>query len=155
VLGGETFATRLAELLPAERPHLTLSEVADWFATYVYLPKLRDRVVLETAIRDALAKLDPKVAYAEAFEEMTGKYDGLLWQKAPVAAMPKSALLVRPEIAVEQLRTTAPTTQLRLIRHRRTAVAPPNRHRRRRRPRPQIANHNASSGRSRSTRSAR
>jgi hypothetical protein len=32
----------------------------------LYLPKLRDRVVLETAIRDALAKLDPKFAYSAA-----------------------------------------------------------------------------------------
>jgi hypothetical protein len=59
-LGGETLATRLAELWPADRPHLPVAEIAEWFATYVYLPKLRDRVVLETAIRDALAKLDPK-----------------------------------------------------------------------------------------------
>jgi hypothetical protein len=98
-------------LWPAERPHLPLSEVADWFATYVYLPKLRDRVVLETAIRDALARLDPKFAYADAFDQATGKYTGLLWQKAPVGTMPKSALLVRPEIAVEQLHATASPTQ--------------------------------------------
>ncbi len=113
LLGGETLATRLAELWPAERPHLPLSEIADWFATYVYLPKLRDRVVLETAIRDALAKLDPKFAYAEAFDEATGRYAGLLWQKAPasVGAIPQSALLVRPEIAVEQLRATAAPPQ--------------------------------------------
>jgi hypothetical protein len=112
VLGGETLATRLAELWAADRPHLPLSEIADWFATYVYLPKLRDRVVLETAIRDALAKLDPKFAYAEGFDEAAGKYAGLLWQKAPAGVMPKSALLVRPEIAVEQLRAAALPTQL-------------------------------------------
>src|SRR5204862_4905193 len=76
-LGGETLATRLAELWPNDRPHLPVAEIAEWFATYVYLPKLRDRVVLETAIRDALAKLDPKFAYAEGFDEATGKYAGL------------------------------------------------------------------------------
>ena len=64
-------------------------------------------VVLETAIRDALAKLDPKFAYAERFDEVSGKYDGLLWQKAPVGPTPQSALLVRPEIAVEQMRAAA------------------------------------------------
>jgi Protein of unknown function (DUF499) len=103
-LGGETLATRLAELWPTDRPHLPVAEIAEWFATYVYLPKLRDRVVLETAIRDALAKLDPKFAYADAFEEASGKYAGLLWQKAPVGPMPQTALLVRPELAVAQLR---------------------------------------------------
>jgi hypothetical protein len=69
--------------------------------------------VLETAIRDALAKLDPKFAYAERFDEATGKYAGLLWQKTAVGPMPKSALLVRPEIVVEQLRATiSPTSPL-------------------------------------------
>ena len=108
-LGGETLATRLVELWPADRPHLPVAEIAEWFATYVYLPKLRDRVVLESAIREALAKLDPKFAYAETFDEATGKYAGLLWQKAPVGPMPQTALLVRPELAVAQLRPLSAT----------------------------------------------
>jgi hypothetical protein len=95
-------ATRLTELWSVDRPHLTVAEIADWFATYVYLPKLRDRV--EIAIRDALAKLDPKFAYAEGFDEGSGKYAGLLWQKAPLGPMPQTALLVRPEVAMAQLR---------------------------------------------------
>ena len=86
-LGGETLATRLMELWPEDRPHLPVAEIAEWFATYVYLPKLRDRVVLETAIRDALAKLDPKFAYAEGFDEASNKYAGLLWQKAPIGSI--------------------------------------------------------------------
>jgi len=101
-------ATRLIELWPADRQHLLVTEIASWFATYVYLPKLRDRVVLEAAIRDALAKLDPKFAYAEGFDEGSGKYDGLFWQKAPLARMPQTALLVRPEIAARKLAAGAP-----------------------------------------------
>ena len=107
MLGGETLAARLAELWPADRPHLLVSEIAEWFAIYVYLPKLRDRVVLETAISDALSKLDPKFAYADGFDETTGKYVGLLWQKAPIGPIPKTALLVRPEAAMAQLRTSS------------------------------------------------
>jgi hypothetical protein len=111
VLGGETLSTRLAELWSADRPHLPITEIAEWFSTYVYLPKLRDRVVLENAIRDALAKLDPKFAYAEGFDEASGKYTGLLWQKAPIGPMSQTALLVRPEIAMAQLRSAAPIPQ--------------------------------------------
>jgi hypothetical protein len=33
-LGEETLATRLAELWPADRPHLPVAEIAEWFATY-------------------------------------------------------------------------------------------------------------------------
>ena len=107
-LGGETLATRLAELWPADRPHLPVAEIAGWFSTYVYLPKLRDRVVLENAIREALAKLDPKFAYADGFDEAAGKYTSLLWQKAPMGPIAASALLVRPDIAVAQLRAASP-----------------------------------------------
>jgi hypothetical protein len=105
-LGGETLATRLAELWPADQPHLPVAKVGEWFATYVYLPKLRDRVVLETAIRDALAKLDPTFACAESFDETSGKYANLIWQKAPIGPFPQTALLVRPEVAIAQLRPT-------------------------------------------------
>jgi hypothetical protein len=108
VLGGETLATRLAELWSAERPHLSVAEIAGRFATYVYLPKLRDRVVLEKAIGDALAKLDPKFAYADAYDAASGKYVGLIWQKGPFGPMPATAVLVRPEVAMAQLRLVPP-----------------------------------------------
>src|SRR5437879_2079546 len=73
------------------------------FASYVYLPKLRDRVVLETAIRDAVTKLDPSFGYADRFDEASGTYSGLTWAKAPPIAMPASAVLVRPDVALDEL----------------------------------------------------
>jgi hypothetical protein len=90
---------------------LPVGEIAEWFATYVYLPKLRDGVVLERAIRDALARLDPKFAYAEAVDEATGKYAGLAWQKAPLGRILQTALLVRPEVAMAQLRAAGAMPQ--------------------------------------------
>ena len=47
------------------------------------MPKLRDRVVLETAIRDAVAKLDPSFGYADRFDEAAGGYRNLVWAKNP------------------------------------------------------------------------
>jgi hypothetical protein len=107
-------ALTLAEPRERGQPHLAVAEIAEWFAIYVYLPKLRDRVVLEDAIRDALAKLDPKFACADGFDGTTGKYVGLFWQKAPIAQMPQSALLVRPEVAVAQLRSAEASRQPQL-----------------------------------------
>jgi hypothetical protein len=107
---------------------LPVAEIVDWVATFVYLPKLRDRVVLETAIRDALAKLDPKFACAEDFDEGSGKYAGLLWHKAPIGPMPPTALLCDRRIAVAQLRAAAPTPLPESARHRwRTALVPSRR----------------------------
>ncbi len=53
-LGPDTLWLKLKPLWAEDRPHIAISEIADWFASYVYLPKVRDRVVLEAAIRDAL-----------------------------------------------------------------------------------------------------
>ena len=63
-LGPDALWLHLKPLWHDDKPHLIVAEVADWFSSYVYLPKLRDRVVLEAAVREAVAKLDPKFGYA-------------------------------------------------------------------------------------------
>ena len=108
-LGADALWLHLKPLWAEDTPHLPVAEIAEWFATYVYLPKLRDRVVLEAAIRDACAKLDPAFAFAERFDAAAGRYVGLVWQKAPGELMPPSAVLVRPEAAIAQLRPTTPS----------------------------------------------
>jgi hypothetical protein len=58
-LGSERLWHALKPIWPEDRPHLPIAEVAEWFASYVYLPRLRDRVVLDGAIRDPIALNDP------------------------------------------------------------------------------------------------
>jgi hypothetical protein len=110
-IGAQTFSSLLTPLWPDDKPHLAVSELTEWFAAYVYLPKLRDGVVLETAIRDACAKLDPPFAYADRFDEAAGRYIGLLWQKAPSEPMAPSAVLVRSNVAIAQLRPAVSTPE--------------------------------------------
>jgi hypothetical protein len=81
------------------------------FVRTVYLPKLRDRVVLQTAIRDAVAKLDAAFGYAENFDPASDSYSGLVWAKAPPEIFGPSALLVRSDVAAEHLHRQRPTTQ--------------------------------------------
>ena len=107
--GPDTLWLKIQPLWPEDRPHLAIGEITDWFASYVYLPKLRDRVVLQGSIRDAVAKLDPQFGYADGFNEATGKYDKLIWAKAPPIQMPTNALLVRSGVALERLRRSDPT----------------------------------------------
>ena len=64
-LGPDTLWYKLKDLWPAETPHLAISEITDWFSAHPYLPKLRDRIVLETSIRDAIGKFDAPFGYAE------------------------------------------------------------------------------------------
>jgi hypothetical protein len=94
----------LKPLWPEDKPHLGLGEIADWFRSYVYLPKLRDRVVLDDAVRDAVGKLDPSFGYADRFDETAGTYVGLIWARPPPDLMSPSGVIVRSEAAGEHLR---------------------------------------------------
>lgn len=120
-LGAERLGLALKPIWPAARPHLPISEVVDWFASYVYLPKLRDRVVLESSIRDAVAKLDPQFGYADGFDEQAGNYRNLVWAKSPPDLFSSNALLVSAEAASRQapepVATTATTQPLPDGRH--------------------------------------
>jgi hypothetical protein len=102
-LGAERFWLALKPIWPADKPHLRVAEIADWFATYVYLPKLRDRVVLEIAIRDAVGKLDPQFGYADGFDEATGQYRKLIWARNPPELLSADAVLVRAAEATAQI----------------------------------------------------
>ena len=101
-LGPDALALHLKPLWPDERQHLPIAEVADWFASYAYLPKLRDRVVLEGAIRDAVGKLDPVFGYADCFDEASGTYAGVAWAKSAPDLFPPTAVLMRSEVAAAQ-----------------------------------------------------
>jgi predicted AAA+ superfamily ATPase len=103
-LGTERVWLALKPIWPSDRPHLAVSEVAEWFTSYVYLPKVRDGVVLQAAIRDTVAKLDPTFGYADSFDEATGRYRNLIWAKDPPDIMPPTAVLVRAAEALDQLK---------------------------------------------------
>jgi predicted AAA+ superfamily ATPase len=105
-LGSERLWHALGPIWPEDRAHLGLSEVAGWFATFVYLPKVRDRLVLETSIRDAVAKLDPSFGYADAYDEVNGQYTNLVWAKNAPASLTSRAVLVSAGAAKAQVAAT-------------------------------------------------
>jgi predicted AAA+ superfamily ATPase len=101
-LGGDTLWLTLRPIWPEDRPHLPVAEVAEWFASFVYLPRLRDRVVLELAIRDAVGKLDPQFGWAERYDDATRRYVGLVWARNVPELPTAHALLVRAAEAKTQ-----------------------------------------------------
>lgn len=109
-LGPDALWLHLKPLWPEDKAYLRISEIADWFAAYVYLPKLRDRVVLEATIRDAVAKLDPAFGYADGFDETTATYTGLIVAKSPPVMFTPAAVIVRAEVAFEHTKKTGAST---------------------------------------------
>jgi predicted AAA+ superfamily ATPase len=93
---------------------VSIQQLAEDFARYLYLPRLKDPGVLVEAVRSGLGLLtwaQDSFAYAETFDETAGRYRGLrggrqvyLDDESPVG------LLVKPDVARRQLAAEAPET---------------------------------------------
>jgi hypothetical protein len=92
---------------------VSVKQLADDFAQYLYLPRLRDTDVLLAAIRDGAAALTwerETFAYADSYDATRHRYLGL---KTGQQIMPSlDGILVKPEVAAAQVGADkAPTTQ--------------------------------------------
>ena len=100
--------------------HVTVRELADWFAQYLYLPRLRSTEVLLGAIRsgvDSLAWEQDGFAYADRHDQATGRYRGLkAGQLATVALTPESVVVraaaARAQLDAEQAAAAGPGTDI-------------------------------------------
>ena len=110
-LGAETFARHLDPLWPQNEPHLHVKQVVEWFASYVYLPKLKDSVVLAEAIRLALSSLGAPYGYAEGYDVATAHYRGLSLDKAVPVDIGSDAMLVKRSVAEQQKEAGRPPPQ--------------------------------------------
>ncbi len=83
---------------------VSVKQLADDFAQYLYLPRLRDTSVLLGAIAEGVASLvweRDTFAYADSFDAARNRYLGL---KAGQQIMPAlDGVLVKPEVAAAQL----------------------------------------------------
>ncbi len=93
-LGPDTLLTELRKVWPEDRPYIEVATLLDWFASYVYLPRLRDDATLTLAIDKLVGKLDGPVAFAQGYDEQSGKYEGLSRWAANLGSNVTSGLLV-------------------------------------------------------------
>ncbi|MGA2699955.1 MAG: Swt1 family HEPN domain-containing protein [Isosphaeraceae bacterium] len=87
--------------------HVAVKQLAEDFARYPYLPRLKDSAVLVGAIRDGVALLtwqEESFAFADSFDETTGRYRGLRGgQLVPLADADSPCLIVKGDVARAQL----------------------------------------------------
>lgn len=87
--------------------HVAIKQLAEDFARYLYLPRLKDSSVLMGAVASGIGLLSwesESFAYAESFDEDAGRYRGLQYGRpvnAPDAHGP--GVLVKPAVAREQI----------------------------------------------------
>jgi hypothetical protein len=86
--------------------HVAIKQLVDDFASYLYLPRLKEPAVLLAAIREGLALLtwsQDSFAYADSFDEAPGRYRGLRYgQGVNISVSNLSGLLVHPTRALKQ-----------------------------------------------------
>lgn len=94
--------------------HVTLGALWSLYCQYPYMPRLRDRKVLQDGVLDLpMIWQTDAFALATGFDEATGRYIGL-WIPTDTNAAPSATdalLLVRPDIAVKQRDEETPSDE--------------------------------------------
>jgi len=94
--------------------HVSVKQLAQDFARYLYLPRLRDTGILLAAIRDGVTLItweEDSFAFADSYDEETGRYRGLRrCQGITLTDVDTPGLLVRPEVARKQFDAEAAAT---------------------------------------------
>ena len=86
--------------------HVGLKQLADDFAQYVYLPRLKNTQVLLDAVRDGVSRLTwerETFAYADSYDEGRGSYSGLKAGEVIRPLLDSQSMLVKAELTRKQL----------------------------------------------------
>jgi len=87
--------------------HVEIRQLAEDFARYLYLPRLKNPGVLIGAVQDGLGLFTwerESFAYADSFDEAVGRYRGLRGgQRVASLDTDLTGLLVKPEVARRQM----------------------------------------------------
>ena len=84
--------------------HVAVRQLAEDFARYLYLPRLKDTSVLRQSISAGIGLLSwdqDAFAYADNFDEEKGRYQGLVFGSAR-SLTGAGGILVKPDIALRQ-----------------------------------------------------
>jgi uncharacterized protein len=87
--------------------HVTVKRLSDDFSEYLFLYRLKNNEVLLNALADGVSSFSwstETFAFAESFDEATGKYRGLkAGENVSVERLENNTLIVKPEIALKQI----------------------------------------------------
>lgn len=104
--GAKTLRQQLDQVPLWRGDHVSIQQMIDDFAQYLHLPRLAGPGVLLKTISDGLANLtwqSDTFAYADHYDDATKQYVGLRAGERLTLRTDDPGLLVKPEIAAEQL----------------------------------------------------
>ncbi len=104
-LGPARLKMELDRALWKDEDHVSVKRLWGYLCSFLYLPRLKDSQVLLKAIQDGIntAASSTEFAYAEGYDEDTGRYVGLRTGGGGSVVMDSNSLLVKPETARRQI----------------------------------------------------
>jgi hypothetical protein len=90
--------------------HVGVKQLVDDFAKYLYLPRVKNAQVILDAIQDGVGRLTWKqdtFAYADSYDAAVDRYRGLEAGRRPIVQLNSNSVVVKPEIAAEQIEKAA------------------------------------------------
>lgn len=109
-LAGTLLRLELDRIPLWKEDHVRVMDVADWFAQYLYLPRLRATSVLLDAVRDgakSLAWEQDGFGYADRHDSDAGRYRGLVAGQLASVILNAESVIVKPAAAKAQLAADA------------------------------------------------
>lgn len=106
-LGPDNLNRQLQKYIWNGKPHLLLKDLWEYLNRYTYLPRVKNRAVLQRAIHTSVSGMLPgPFAYAERWDEPSNSYKGLSVEKAShvQVTIDSSSVIVDPEIAAAHVR---------------------------------------------------
>src|SRR5262249_4316607 len=99
-LGGAELRTILDKNLWAERDHVSVGQLVEWFARYLYLPRVTSREVIERAVQDGTGVLnvDDTFAIAATYDDAKKRYTGLKVGDGQHSVVDRETLIVKPSV---------------------------------------------------------
>jgi len=101
-----TILRRELDRIPLWRgDHVRVKQLAEDFAKYLYLPRLRNTQVLLDAIKEGLGAMlwrEETFAYADSWDDQRKRYLGLLTEKSKEVTIDAECVLVKPDVALKQ-----------------------------------------------------
>jgi hypothetical protein len=91
--------------------HVGVRELWSYYAQHLYLSRLQDSKVLAEAIQNGVASTSweqDSFAYADAWDESSGRYIGLVSASHPSVLVDGASVVVKPEVARRQFDAEAP-----------------------------------------------
>jgi predicted AAA+ superfamily ATPase len=110
-MGGVRLRTELDRIPLWTGNHVSIKQLCEYMARYLYLPRLRDEDVLIAAIQDGVSNLawNPDTfAYAEAWDEQRQRYQGLRAASPARIVLDERSVLILPEVAAAQITADRP-----------------------------------------------